>query len=147
MKFGLKRPNGFRNVVWKGLTTDDRLRQWTTAYSISSLGTFGSIKLKSIKTNIMYNSMKSQPHTTYGFWGVFFPIFRILVSMATNENEQWVNNHMYDTRLVKEHFCNILSKYLQCLDSKCHFSIFPIISLKNLSCHGNQTKEIIFIKT
>ena len=41
----------------------------------------------------------------------------------------------------------VLSKYLQWLGSKCHFSIFPIISLwKLLSYHSNQTNELIFIK-
>ena len=38
------------------------------------------------------------------------------------------------------------SKYLQQLGSKCHFSIFPIISPLKLSCHSNQTKGPIFIK-
>ena len=57
------------------------------------------------------DSMKSQPHRVCGFLGdqflsiSFYIFFRILVSMATNENEQWVNNHMYDKRLRKEYCC------------------------------------------
>ena len=35
-------------------------------------------------------STKSQPHRAYGFLGdIFFSISCILVTMATNENEQW----------------------------------------------------------
>ena len=39
------------------------------------------------------------------FKDFFFYFFHILVSMATNENDQRVNNHTYDTSLVKEIFC------------------------------------------
>ena len=61
------------------------------------------------------------------FFFFFFLFFHILVSVATSENEQWVHNHVYDTRLLKEYFWKVLSKYLQFFGSKCHFLIFPII--------------------
>lgn len=59
----------------------------------------------------------------------FFSTFSHLVSKASNENEQWLNNLMYNTGLLKEHFCKILSKFLKWIGSKCHFSISPIVSL------------------
>ena len=59
------------------------------------------------------------------FWGVFFGI---LVSMETNENEQWTQNYMSDRRLLMKHlYIKVLSTYLQWLGSKCHFAIFAII--------------------
>ena len=64
---------------------------------------------------MMNDFMKSQPHSAYGSCGgnfliiFFFLFFRCLVSMATNENGQWVNNHVYDTRQRKEDFCKIIA--------------------------------------
>ena len=67
--------------------------------------------------------------------------------MATSTNKQWAKNIC----LIQDFSRNIslkgLSKYLQLLASKCCFFNFPHYkSMENLSCHGNQTKEIIFIK-
>ena len=53
----------------------------------------------------------------------FLSILHIMVSMATNTNEQCAKN-MADRRFFKEHFYNsikVLSKYLQLLGIKCRF--------------------------
>ena len=63
------------------------------------------------------------------FLSIFSVFFGILVSMATNENEQWIPNYMSDRRLLMKHlYVKVLSTYLQWLGSKCHFAVFTIIS-------------------
>ena len=63
----------------------------------------------------------------------FFLFFCIMVSMATNENEQWAQNYMTDRRLPKRHFYtkifNIIAmawqKFTTCnLVLKCHLLFY-----------------------
>ena len=70
-----------------------------------------------------------------------------MVSMATSTNEQLAKKHMAETRLFKDHFYKVFSKYLQLLSNKIPFFNFPHYkSMENISCLGNQTKQIILIK-
>ena len=56
-----------------------------------------------------------------------------MVSMATSTNEQWARKYMAETRLLNK----VLSKYLQLLGSRCHFSIVPITSPWKTYCTFN----------
>ena len=65
--------------------------------------------------------------------------------MATNKNRYIIR---FDRKLLKEHYCTILSKHLHRLGSKCHFAILSITSMETLSCHSNQnhTEDLLCIK-
>ena len=94
--------------------------------------------IKYIKANMISMSVKSLPHRAYCFWDdlffllLFFLCFffcNILVSMATNNKNSNGPKTYTDRSLLKNISVNVLPKYLQRLGSKCHFSIFPIVSL------------------
>ena len=53
-----------------------------------------------------------------------FPFFCIMVSMATNTNEQWTKNIWLKQDFSRNISIKVLSKYLQLVGSRCHFSIF-----------------------
>ena len=67
--------------------------------------------------------------------------------MATSTSEQLAKNIWLKQDCSRNISIKVLSKYLQLHGSKCHFFNFPHFkSMENLSCHGTQPKEIIFIK-
>ena len=75
------------------------------------------------------------------------PFYCIMVSTATSTNVQWAKNIWLKQDFSRNIFIKVLSKYLQLLGSKCHFFNFPHYkSMENLSFHGIQPKEIIFIQ-
>ena len=67
--------------------------------------------------------------------------------MATSSNEQWAKNIWVKQDFSRNISIKVLSKYLQLLGSQCHIFNFPHYkSMENLTCHGIQPKEIIFLK-
>ena len=68
-----------------------------------------------IEANVMNVAAKFQFHPHYCFWGddflYFFCKFSLLVAIATNQIQQFVQIHTLHRGLLKEHFCkNIYSE-------------------------------------
>ena len=66
--------------------------------------------------------------------------------MGPKENKQRVNNRIYVSILLQEHFCKSFVKIsaMDCLVVSANFNFLHYKSMGNLSC--NQTKKMIFIK-
>ena len=91
---------------------------------------------------------KFQLHPPYGFWGEDFWIFfsKIFPLYGNQSNSAIWTKFIW---IVEEHFCKLLSKYLQWDSSKCQF--FHYKSMATISCRSNhssypiRTKTILFV--
>ena len=87
-------------------------------------------------------SAKFQLYPYYGFWDDFWTFFSTNLAFwlpwQPIKLSGMDKTDMFDGGLLKEHFCETLSKYLQWHSNKCQFSFSHYKSMATISCHRNQ---------
>ena len=92
----------------------------------------------------MNNSAKFKLYHPCGFdefifFLILFRKFSISVAMVPTKLKGLDKNGMFGWELIGEHFCKLLSKYLQWDSNIANFHFSHCKSMATLSCHSNQS--------